>query len=80
VCEGEWRIIETLVKVGDGPTSIRMAARAESIRRAMEAARAHYPGAGVRVVYPIDPKAFFVRDSAAPVGLVRFEMPEKVAG
>jgi hypothetical protein len=74
-------VIEILVKVGDGPAArIRMAARAESIRRAMEAARAHYPGAGVRVVYPIDPEAFFVRDSAAPVGLVGFEIPEKVAG
>ena len=72
-------MIEILVKVGDGPARIRMTARAESIRRAMEAARAHYPGAGFRVVYSIDPEALFVRDTAAPVGLVRFEMPEKVA-
>jgi hypothetical protein len=72
-------VIEILVKVGDGPARIRMRARAASIREAMEAARAHYPGAGVRVVSPIDPEAFFVRDSAAPVGLVRFEMPEKLA-
>jgi hypothetical protein len=73
-------VIEILVKVGDGPAGIRMRARAESIREAMEAARAHYPGAGVRVVFPTDPEAFFVRDSAAPIGLVRFEMPEKLAG
>jgi hypothetical protein len=74
-------VIEILVKVGDGPAArIRMATRAESIRRALEAARAHYPGTGVRVVYPIDPAAFFVRDPAARVGLVRFEMPEKLAG
>ena len=74
-------MIEILVEVGDGPARIRMAARAESIRRAKEAASTHYPGAGVRVVYPIDPEAFFVRDSAAPAaGLFSPDMPERVAG
>jgi len=74
-------VIEVLVEVGDGPARIRVAARAESIRRAMEAARAHYPSAEAGVAYPIDPEAFFVRDSAAPTaGLFGTEMPQRVAG
>jgi hypothetical protein len=45
----------------------------------MEAARAYYPGASIRGVYPIDPEMFFVRDSSAPAaGLFGLEMPEKV--
>lgn len=58
---------------------VKDAVRAESIRRAMEAARAYYPGASIRGVYPIDPEMFFVRDSSAPAaGLFGLEMPEKV--
>ena len=72
---------EIPVEVGDGATRIRTAVRVESIRRAMEAARPYYPGASIRVVYPIDPEVFFVRDSTAPAaGLFGLEMPEKVTG
>jgi hypothetical protein len=73
-------VVEILVEVVDGPARTRVAALARSIRRAVDVTRAYYPGVGVRVVYPIDPEAFFARDSAAPAGLFGFEMPEKVAG
>ena len=71
-------MIEVLVEVGDA--RLRAAVRAESIRRAVDVAGSYCPDTDVRVVYPIDPEAFFVRDSAVPAGLVGFEMPEKVAG
>jgi len=53
--------------------------RDESIRRAVEIAKARYPGASARVVYPIEPEAFF-RDPAVPAGLVELEMPGSAAG
>jgi hypothetical protein len=46
----------------------------------VETAKARYPGAGARVVHPIDPEAFFIRDPAAPAGLVELEMPESAVG
>ena len=74
-------MIEIPVEVGDGATRIRTAGRAESIRRAVEPARAYYHGASVWVMYPVDPEAFFVRDSTALAArLFGLEMPEKVTG
>ena len=73
-------MVEILVEVVDGPARTRVAALAKSIRRAVYVTRAYYPSVCVRVVYPIDLEAFFVRGSAAPAGLFGFEMPEKVAG
>jgi hypothetical protein len=57
-----------------------VAVRAESIRRAVGIVNAYYPGANARIVHPIEPEAFFVRDAAAPAGLAELEMPESVAG
>ena len=69
-----------MVEVGDGDARLRAAVRSESMQRAVDVAGSYYPGAGVRVVYPLAPEGFFVRDSTTPAGLVGFEMPEKVAG
>ena len=73
-------MVEILVEVGDGDARLRAAVRSESMQRAVDVAGSYYLGAGVRVVYSIDPEGFFVRDSAAPAGLVGFRMPEKAAG
>ena len=74
-------MIEIPVEVGDGATLIRTAVRAESLLRAVEAARAYYHGASIQVVYPIGPEGLFVRDSIDPAeGLFGLEMLEKVTG
>jgi len=39
-----------------------------------------YPGADVRVAYPIEGETFFVRDAVASTGQIEFEMPKSVAG
>ena len=72
-------MIRVLTEVG-GTSRFGVMAQAESIRRAVDVVRAYYPGAEVRVVYPIDPEAFFVEDPAARARLVEAEMPENVAG
>ena len=66
--------------VSSGADCISVSVRAESIRRAVSAVEGLYPGADVRVAYPIDPETFFVRDVAASTRLIEFEMPKSVAG
>lgn len=72
-------MIEVSIKVGSGAAHFSVAVRAESIRQALGIARAWYPGSEVRVLFPIDPEAFFAKNPAA-AGLGELEMPESVAG
>jgi len=66
--------------VSSGADRLSVSVRAESIRRAVSAAEGLYPGAHVRVTYPIEPETFFVRNAAASTRLIEFEMPKSVAG
>jgi hypothetical protein len=53
---------------------------AQSIERALSAVKARYPGGEVRVIFPIEPEAFFV-DSVVPANeVVRLEALEEAAG
>ncbi len=49
--------------------SSRLSVRAGSIRRALEIATDQNPGRALRVVFPLDPETFFVRDDATGVGI-----------
>ena len=74
-------MIEVLIEVvGSGADCLSLSVRAESIRRAVGVVEGLYPGADVRVAYPIEPETFFVRDAAASTRLIEFEMPRSVAG
>ena len=66
--------------VSSGADRLNISVRAESIRRAVSAVEGLYPGADVRVAYPIDPETFFVRDVAASTRLIEFEMPKSMTG
>jgi hypothetical protein len=66
--------------ISTGADRLSVSVRAESIRRAVSAVEGLYPGADVRVVYPIEPEAFFVRDAAASRSLIEFEMPKSAVG
>ena len=46
----------------------RLTVRAGSIRRALEVAGDQNPGCTLRVVFPLDPETFFVREEAVGVG------------
>ena len=52
---------------------------AESIRRALEIAEDRYPGAGARVVFPLDPDAFFAVDPARTAS-IELDAPPTSAG
>ena len=66
--------------VSSDAASLRVSIQAESIRRAVSVVETLYPKADVRVLYPIEPETFFVRDTAASTGMVKSEMPKSVAG
>jgi hypothetical protein len=53
----------------------RLSVRAGSIRKAMEIAGEQNPGCALRVVFPLDPETFFVRDEVE----VGFEAAEIAA-
>jgi hypothetical protein len=51
---------------------------------AVDIAKVHYPGAAVRVVFPLDPETFFVQDDVGVAGSVTeptgIKMPKTLAG
>lgn len=53
--------------------------RAPTIRQAVNTAEAHYPGAVVRVVFPLDPETFYAEGAAADE-FDGIEAPESLVG
>ncbi len=55
-------MIRVTVEVIDGATPLTIAVEGKSLLDAIAAAKERYLGADVRVVFPIGPEEFFVRD------------------
>ncbi len=72
-------MVKVSVEVRNGHASFDVAAQAENIQQAVSLVRGCYPGGDVRVKFPINPEDFFVNDSAARAGIVRFEGPDVMA-
>jgi hypothetical protein len=73
-------MIRVSVEICRGATRFRAEVWAESIGRALSLVMARYPGSEARVVFPIEPDAFFV-DSVVPTSEgVSLQTPEEVAG
>lgn len=70
-------MVQVSIEVRTGGSDLRLAVRAESIRRAKALADDRFPGGEVRVQFPIEPEAFFIEE--APAEELRFEMPEEAA-
>ena len=51
------------IEIREGAVTRRVRISAPSIERALEMAGDGTPGRGVRLVFPIDPEAFFVREN-----------------
>ena len=73
-------MVRVLIEVGSGTTRFGMTVRAQSISRALSIAKALYPDADARVVFPIEPEGFFVEDPDATPGPAGLEVLESVAG
>jgi len=72
-------VLRVLIDVRSGAARFEVAVQAQSIQRAMNIVGARYPGACVRVKFPIDPAAFFVNDLAAAEELIEYERPQGIA-
>jgi hypothetical protein len=64
ICEGKEsnEMIRVTVEIREGALTHRTWVAAHSIERALKFARGGEPGRRVRLVFPIDPEAFFVTD------------------
>jgi len=72
-------MVKVSVEVRSGAARSYVAVRGESIRRALELAGQRYPGAAVRVRFPIESEGFFVEDATASVAILSFEQPDPIA-
>jgi hypothetical protein len=66
-------MVRISVEVGQGAVRYRVAVQAESIRRAVQIVEGIHHGNDFRVVFPIDPETFFVKDPTATAGLIEQE-------
>lgn len=73
-------MIRVSVEVFSGAASFRAAVWAEGIEQALSLTRTCYPGGEARVVFPIEPEAFFVKGIVPLSAVVQPEMPEEAAG
>ena len=73
-------MIRVSVEVGGDAGHFRMLVEAESIERAVSLARERYPDLAIRVLYSIEPKAFFVEGCHPAAESVLLEVPEEEAG
>lgn len=78
--EVEHAMIRITVEVSNRLGSFSVVVRSESIDRALEVVRGRYPLGDARVVFPLDPETFFVRDPFAGAELVEPGELEEVAG
>ena len=67
-------MVRVSMDVGEGTALSRATVQAESIREAVSITRRRYPGHDVRVVFPIDPEAFFIEGPAEDNGRRRLSM------
>jgi hypothetical protein len=70
-------MIEVSIQVGSSDICFEIAVQAESIRQALSIAGDRYAGSDLRVVFPIKPETFFVKDLAAAAEMI--EIPESAA-
>jgi hypothetical protein len=67
------RMVKVSVEVRSGTVRFRVGVQAQSIRRALSLVGGRYPQGQVRVVFPIEPQGFFVREPLALAGIVGSE-------
>lgn len=73
-------MIQVDIEVRSGAARFRVMARARSIQRAVSLTGSGYPGGEVRLVMPVEPDSFFVKDALNEAECVGVRMPEALAG
>ena len=73
-------MVRVSVEVGGDVGRFRVLVEAESIERAMSLASERYPDIEARLLFPIDPSAFFAGGCHRAAESILLEVPEEVAG
>jgi hypothetical protein len=72
-------MVRIRILIQEGASSFGVSVQAQSIRRAVEIAAARYPGADLRVSFPIDAEAYFVEKPGARPARLGCGEPERMA-
>jgi hypothetical protein len=72
-------MVRVSIQIREGASSFDVSVQAQSIRRAVEIAAARYPGADLRVSFPIDAEAYFVEEPGSRAARFGRERSERVA-
>jgi hypothetical protein len=70
-------VVRVSIEVCSGAARFRVGIQASSIQRAVSLVKGLYSASDVRVLFPIDPEAFFVEDAFAKEGLIERGMPQE---
>jgi hypothetical protein len=70
-------VVRVSIEVRNGATRFRVGVQTASIQGAISLVKAYYFAADVRVIFPIDPECFFVKDAIAKEGLIRRGRPQE---
>ena len=73
------KMVKVSVEVRSGTARFRVGVQAPSISKALSLVGGRYPQSEVEVVFPIEPKEFSVRKSAALAGIVGTEQTHEEA-
>jgi hypothetical protein len=68
------KMVKVSVEVRSGTARFRVGVQAQSIRKALSMVGGRYPQGEVRVLFPIEPEGFFVRE---PTAVARMVGPEE---
>ena len=72
-------MVRVSIRIREGASCFDVSVQAQSIRQAVGIAVARYPGADVRVSFPIDGEVFFVEEPDSRAARLRREWPERAA-
>jgi hypothetical protein len=72
-------MVKVSMEVRSGAARFDVGVQAESIQRAVSFVEERYSKGSVKVMFPIEPESFFVKDPAAQTGIVGLESPARVA-
>ena len=72
-------MVRVSIRIREGASRFDVSVQARSIRQAVGIAVDRYPGADVRVSFPVDGKVFFVEEPSSRAARPRREWPERAA-
>lgn len=71
--EQQQKMVQVLVEIRSGTARFRVGVRARSIREALSLVGGKFPQREVRVVFPIEPEDFFVKEPSVLAGIAGSE-------